>query len=75
VVEKTAPHHYVVYDGTITTCELPRPKWVFNARKVVVEVSGNASICHSTFRIEGVPVFNFPFATHPVGRLPPVTGC
>jgi LPS-assembly protein len=74
VVEKTAPDHYVVYDGTITTCELPRPKWVFNARKVVVEVGGNASIYHSTFRIEGVPVFYFPFATHPVERLPRETG-
>jgi LPS-assembly protein len=74
VVEKTAPDHYVVYDGTITTCELPRPKWVFNARKVVVEVGGNADIYHSTFSIEGVPVFYFPFATHPVERLPRETG-
>jgi LPS-assembly protein len=31
VVEKTGPDHYLVYDGTITTCELPRPKWEFNA--------------------------------------------
>ena len=26
-VEKTGPDHYRVYDGTITTCELPHPKW------------------------------------------------
>ena len=38
VVEKTGPDHYVVYDGTITTCELPRPKWEFNAHKIVVEL-------------------------------------
>ena len=31
VVEKTGPDRYLVYDGTITTCELPRPKWEFNA--------------------------------------------
>ena len=59
VVEKTGPDHYVVYDGTITTCELPQPKWEFNAHKIVVEVGGNASIYRSTFRIEGVPVFYF----------------
>ena len=41
------------------------PKWEFNAHKIVVEVGGNATIYHSTFRIEGVPVFYFPFATHP----------
>ena len=29
VVEKTGPDHYMVYDGTVTTCELPRPKWEF----------------------------------------------
>ena len=74
VVEKTGPDHYVVYDGTITTCELPQPKWEFNAHKIVVEVGGNATIYRSTFRIEGVPVFYFPFATHPVEREPRQTG-
>jgi len=74
VVEKTGPDHYVVYDGTITTCELPRPKWQFNAHKIVVEVGGNATIYHSTFRLQGVPVFYFPFATHPVEREPRQTG-
>ena len=74
VVEKTGPDHYLVYDGTITTCELPRPKWEFNAHKIVVEVGGNATIYRSTFRIRGVPVFYFPFATHPVERLPRQTG-
>ena len=74
VVEKTGPDHYLVYDGTITTCELPRPKWEFNAHKIVVEIGGNATIYRSTFRIEGVPVFYFPFATHPIERLPRQTG-
>ena len=68
VVEKTGPDHYRVYDGTITTCELPHPKWEFNAHKVVVDVGGNAKIYRSTFRIKGVPILYFPFATHPVQR-------
>jgi len=74
VVEKTGPDRYLVYDGTITTCELPRPKWEFNAHKIVVEVGGNATIYRSTFRIQGIPVFYFPFATHPIERLPRQTG-
>ncbi len=74
VVVKTGPDHYLVYDGSITTCELPRPKWQFNARKISVEVGGNATIYRSTFRLEGIPVFYFPFATHPVERLPRQTG-
>jgi LPS-assembly protein len=69
VVEKTSPGRYVVYDGSITTCQLPHPKWQFNARKVSVEVGGNARIYNSDFRILGVPVFYFPYATHPVEKV------
>ena len=68
VVEKTSPEHYVVYNGSITTCELPRPKWKFQARKVVVDVGGNASIYHSDFQLHGFPIFYFPYATHPIAR-------
>jgi len=65
-VEKTSPNNYVVYDGTITTCELPHPNWKFDARKVVVDVGGNATIYHSDFLLHGFPIFYFPYATHPV---------
>src|SRR6266567_1952743 len=68
IVAKTSPDHYLVYDGTITTCELPRPNWQFQAHKVVVDVGGNASIYHSKFMLHGFPVFYFPYATHPVAR-------
>ena len=74
LVEKTGPDHYRVIDGTVTTCELPHPKWRFYARKVVVEVGGNASIYHTNFRIEGVPVLYLPFATHPVEKQPRQSG-
>jgi len=69
IVEKTSPDHYLVYDGTITTCELPRPNWQFRARTVAVDVGGNAQIYHSTFWLHGLPVLYFPYATHPVDRL------
>lgn len=74
VIEKTGPDHYVVTDGTVTTCELPRPKWEFAARKVDVEVGGRATIYHSNFRLEGIPILYFPLATHPVQKTPRQTG-
>lgn len=74
MVEKASPERYLVYDGTITTCELPQPKWKFQARKVVVEVGGNATIYHSAFLLHGFPVFYFPYATHPVEREARDTG-
>lgn len=69
IVEKTGPDHFIVYDGSVTTCELPDPKWTFNAHKVVVETGGNAKVYRSGFRIRGVPVFYFPFAAFPTQRL------
>jgi LPS-assembly protein len=74
VVVKTGPDHYLVYDGTITTCELPRPKWQFYAHEADVEVGGNAKIYNSTFRLEGLPVLFFPFATHPIQKRPRQSG-
>jgi LPS-assembly protein len=73
-VEKTSSDHYVVYNGSITTCELPHPKWKFQAHKVVVDVGGNASIYHSDFLLHGFPIFYFPYATHPVAREARHTG-
>jgi LPS-assembly protein len=74
VVEKTAPDHYMVYDGTVTTCELPHPKWQFNASKVVVNVGGTAKIYYSTFGIRGIPILYLPFATLPAERIPRQSG-
>jgi LPS-assembly protein len=74
VVEKTGPDHYMVYDGTVTTCELPHPRWQFNANKVVVNVGGTAKIYHSTFGIKGIPVLYFLFATLPAERIPRQSG-
>ena len=74
VVEKAGPDHYIVTDGKVTTCELPRPKWQFYSHKVEVEVGGNAKIYHTNFRIEGIPVLYFPYATHPVQKTPRQSG-
>lgn len=74
LLEKTAPDHYKLYDGTVTTCELPRPNWKFNANKVIVEVGGTAKIYQTTFGLRGIPVLYLPFATLPAERIPRQTG-
>ncbi|MCU1268888.1 MAG: Organic solvent tolerance protein OstA-like protein [Acidobacteriaceae bacterium] len=74
VVEKLGPHHYVVTDGTVTTCELPRPKWEFAAHRVNIEAGAHATIYHSNFRLEGIPILYFPFATHPLQKNPRQSG-
>lgn len=68
IVEKHGPDRYLVRQGTVTTCELPRPKWQFNAKRISVDVDGSAKIYNSDFRLMGIPVFYFPFVTHPVQK-------
>ncbi len=69
MVEKVNTNRFIVHHGTVTSCELPNPKWTFNAERVVVDVGGTAKIHNSTFRIERIPVFYFPWAQHPVEKL------
>ena len=69
LVEKVSADRYVLEHGSVTSCELPKPKWTFNAAKIVVDVGGTAKMYNSNFRIEGVPVLFLPYAQHPVEKL------
>jgi LPS-assembly protein len=73
-VEKVGPERYIIHSGTITSCELPTPKWTFSGERIVLELGANAKIYNGIFRIRGVPVFYFPFALHPAEKLPRETG-
>ena len=66
MVEKTGPEVYVVHNGTVTSCEMPRPKWTFNASRIVLELEGKARVYNGTFRIKGAPILYLPYASHPV---------
>src|SRR5271157_2340228 len=65
VVDKLGPDAYRVHHGIITSCQLPKPKWVFQPQTALVEVGGDAKMYHSTFRIKGIPLFYFPYTEHP----------
>jgi len=74
VVDKLGPELYVVHHGTVTSCEMPRPKWTLNGERIVVDMNGKARLYNSTFRVEGEPVFYLPYADHPVNQLGRQTG-
>jgi len=69
MVEQTGPEEYVLYHGSVTSCELPHPKWTFNAAKIILRVGDSAKIYNTTFRLKGVPVVYLPYASPPVERL------
>ncbi len=69
VVDKLGPDRYRVHHGFITSCQLPKPKWEFNAATSEVEMGEDARMHHATLRIHGIPVFYFPYAEHPIDNL------
>jgi LPS-assembly protein len=74
IVDKVGRNKLIIHYGSATTCRLPHPKWTFNAQRLTVVPGQDAKIYHSTFRLFGIPVFYFPYASHPVERLGRKTG-
>ncbi len=78
---RLGPDHYRIEDGTITSCQMPRPKWRLAAGEVDFTLGHSASLHNASFRFLGVPVFYFPYLTHSLnhsgrhsGFLLPVVG-
>ncbi|HYX53798.1 MAG TPA: LPS assembly protein LptD [Candidatus Limnocylindrales bacterium] len=69
VVEQTGPDEFVLHSGSVTSCELPKPKWTFNAGTIVLRVGNYAHVYNTTFRLKGVPVIYLPYVAPPVERL------
>jgi LPS-assembly protein len=67
IVVKTGPQSYDVYDGSVTSCQLPRPDWQLFAGKFSVN-SEKATARNTVFRVINVPLLYLPYATHPVGE-------
>ncbi len=64
MVVKTGPRQYTIYDGTITSCQLPDPDWLLSAKKF--DVNGTkASTANSIFHLIGLPLLWLPYVTHP----------
>ena len=77
---KTGPREYHIYDGTVTSCQLPHPDWMLSAAEFSVD-DDKARAKNSIFRLVNVPLLYLPYVTHPVdtngrqsGVLIPVVG-
>ncbi len=64
MVVKSGPMVYDVYDGTVTSCELPRPDWQISAAHISLE--NNVARAHnSVFHLLNFPLLFLPYVTHP----------
>ncbi len=56
---------YEIFDGSVTSCQLPRPDWRLTSAHFVVH-DGKASAHGTVFRLRNLPILYLPFVTHPV---------
>jgi len=73
MVVRTGPQSYEIYDGTLTTCQLPHPDWLLYSGKFAVD-SEKAKAQNSTFRLMNIPVLFLPYVTHPMDSEQRQTG-
>jgi LPS-assembly protein len=65
MVIQTGPESYIIYDGSVTSCLLPRPDWQLTAHRINLD-HGKAHAAGSTFHLLGLPLLFFPYVSHPV---------
>ncbi len=65
IVVKNGPADFEIYDGSVTSCQLPHPDWRLTSAHFVVH-SGRASAKGTIFRLRNIPILYLPFVTHPV---------
>ena len=65
LVVKTGPESFQIFDGTVTSCQLPNPDWRLSSARFVVE-NGRATARNTLFRLLNIPIVYLPYVTHPV---------
>jgi LPS-assembly protein len=65
---------YIVHNGWVTNCALPKPWWRLRGPKFDIIPRDRAKAYDSTFELAGVPVFFFPWFYHTLKREPRKSG-
>jgi len=67
MVVRTGPQQYEIYEGTVTSCQLPNPDWMLYSDKFLVDMdTKKARAQNSTFKVMNIPLLYLPYVTHPV---------
>jgi LPS-assembly protein len=65
MVVETGPANYDVYDGWVTSCQLPDPDWKLSSHHLWLS-DEKAHAASSTFHLLHMPILFLPYVTHPV---------
>ena len=61
---------YILYDGFVTDCKVPRPWWTLTGPKFDVIPSDRAVAYRTVFRLRGVPMLYMPVLYKSLKRSP-----
>ena len=65
---------YIVHNGWVTDCVLPKPWWRLRGKKFDIIMRDHVTAQDSMFLLHGIPVFFFPWFYHPLQREPRKSG-
>jgi len=65
-VDRVSLDTIIITNGQITACDEQSPKWSFHAKRAKIITGDRARLVSPTFRVKGVPVFYFPYASIPI---------
>ncbi|MCF8110152.1 MAG: LPS assembly protein LptD [Desulfobacteraceae bacterium] len=65
-IEKTGENTYHITDGSLTSCEGPRPDWQITGKQVDVTIEGYGYVSHAALWARRLPVFYVPWFMFPV---------
>lgn len=65
---------YIVHDGFITDCKVPKPWWRLTAPKFDIIPNERAIAYHTVFRIKRIPIFYAPAYRKSLEKLPRQSG-
>ena len=65
---------YVLHDGFVTDCKLPRPTWILSGPKFDIVAGERAIGYRSVYRLRGIPLFYAPVLYKSLRRLPRRSG-
>ncbi|MDX2151528.1 MAG: LPS assembly protein LptD [Bryobacteraceae bacterium] len=67
-------NRYILYDGLITNCRLPKPWWYLRGKRFDIVPNQRALAYRSIFRLRGVPLFYAPVFYKSLERMPRKSG-
>jgi LPS-assembly protein len=66
--------HYILHDGFLTDCVVPRPTWILKGPVFDVVPGDHAIARHSWFYLKGVPLFYAPYFYKSLNKQPRKSG-